>query len=76
MAKISARGDREFERVKFEDGVHYILTEQGRILLRDPWGHIKLLMSAKEARNHGSPREIFNKLVSIRARHANVSERR
>ena len=77
MAKISARGDRELERVKFEDGVHYILTEQGRVLYCDPWGRIKLMMSAKEAqKQHGSPREAFNKLVLIRARQVDVKERR
>jgi len=34
MAKISARGDRELERAKFEDGVAYVLTEQGRAMAR------------------------------------------
>ena len=50
MAKISARGDRELERVKFVDGVAYILTEQGRVLLRHSDGKINLLATRKRVR--------------------------
>jgi len=72
MAKISARGDRELERVKFEDGVAYILTEQGRVLLRHSDGKINLLATRKQVRD---PRDYFKRLVAMRAQYVAVKER-
>ena len=72
MAKISARGDRELERVKFADGVAYILTEQGRVLLRHSDGKINLLATRKQVRD---PRDYFNRLVAARARNVAIKER-
>jgi len=72
MAKISARGDRELERVKFVDGVAYILTEQGRVLLRHSDGKINLLATRKQVRD---PRDYFKRLVAARARNVAIKER-
>jgi len=72
MAKISARGDRELERVKFEDGVAYILTEQGRVLLRHSDGRINLLATRKQVRD---PRDYLNRIVATRARYVAIKGR-
>jgi len=69
MAKISARGDRELERVKFEDGVAYILTEQGRVLLCHSDGKINLLATKSQVRD---PRDYFKRLVAARARNVAI----
>jgi len=72
MAKISARGDRELERAKFVDGVAYILTEQGRVLLRHSDGKINLLATRKQVRD---PRDYFKRVVAARARYVAIKER-
>jgi len=47
MAKISARGDKEVDRVVFADGAAYILTEKGRVLFKDPVdGRLRLATSS------------------------------
>jgi len=57
MAKISARGDRELERVKFADGAAYILTERGRVLEQDPAdGRLRLMATRRQVRD---PRDFF-----------------
>jgi len=71
MAKISARGDRELERVKFVDGVAYILTDQGRVLLRHSDGRINLLATRKQVRD---PRDYFKRLVAARARQVAIAD--
>ena len=74
MAKISARGDRELERVKFADGAAYILTERGRILFKDPAdGRLRLMTTESQVRD---PRDFFNRLVKARARQVEIKERR
>lgn len=65
MAKISARGDKELDRATFVDGSAYILTEQGRILFKDPVdGRLRLLATRKQVQD---PRHTFKKLVASRA---------
>jgi len=70
MAKISARGDRELERVKFADGAAYILTEKGRVLFKDPAdGRLRLMATKSQV---WDPRDFFNRLVKARARQVEV----
>ena len=75
MAKVSARGDRELERTVFEDGFSYILTERGRILLRYPFGRIRLMYSPKMLEEIGlEPKEAYRRLIKNRQRQVPVKE--
>ena len=70
MAKISARGDREIDRVVFADGAAYILTEKGRVLFKDPVdGRLRLMATRRQVRD---PRDYFNRLVKARSRQVAV----
>ena len=74
MAKISARGDRELERVKFADGAAYILTERGRVLFKDPAdGRLRLMATRSQVRD---PRDFFDRLVKARSRQVEIKEHR
>ena len=74
MAKISARGDKEVDRVIFADGAAYILTEKGRVLFKDPAdGRLRLMANRRQVFD---PRDFFNRLVRARARQVQVEERR
>jgi len=74
MAKISARGDRELERVKFADGATCILTEKGRVLFKDPAdGRLRLMATRSQVFD---PRGFFNRLVKARSRQVEIKERR
>jgi hypothetical protein len=76
MAKISARGDKEVTRVKFEDGVDYILTQHGRILIRRPWGATNVLVSKRTIDKLGdNPQTVFEMLVRLKARQTPIKER-
>jgi len=72
MAKISAKGDRELERVKFADGAAYILTEKGRVLEQDPADSRLRLMATQ--RQVFDPHDYFNRLVKARARQVAIKE--
>ena len=74
MAKISARGDRELERVRFADGAAYILTERGRVLFKDPVdGRIRLMATKSQV---WDPLDYFNRLVKARSRQVEIVERK
>ena len=74
MAKISARGDKEVDRVVFADGAAYILTEKGRVLFKDPAdGRLRLMATRRQVRD---PRDFFNRLVKARARQVEGIRRR
>lgn len=72
MAKISARGDKEVDRVIFADGAAYILTERGRVLFKDPAdGRLRLMATWRQVFD---PRDYFNRLVKARARQVAVKK--
>jgi len=71
MAKISARGDKEVDRVVFADGAAYILTEKGRVLFKDlADGRLRLMATRSQV---WDPRDYFNRLVKARARQVAIA---
>ena len=74
MAKISARGDREIDRVVFADGAAYILTEKGRVLFKDPTdGRLRLMATRRQVFDS---RDFFERLVKARSRQVEIVERK
>ena len=72
MAKISACGDKEADRVVFADGAAYILTERGRVLFKDPVdGRLRLMATRRQVFD---PRDFFNRLVKAWARQVAIKE--